>query len=152
MSTNETVVDATTEQVFDVLRTARHYPEWVVGAKAFRGADPGFPAPGTKFHHSVGAGPVTIKDNTEVLELDPGRRIVLQARTRPLGTARVEITVLPAGHGARIVMKEGPGDHLSRLFFNTVADLLLKGRNVEALRRLKDIVETQARSPGGSPS
>lgn len=148
MSVNETVVDATIERVFAVLSTAHFYPDWVVGAKDFRGVDPGFPAPGTKFHHSVGAGPITLKDNTEVLELDPGRRIVLQARTRPLGTARVEITLHPAGGGTRIVMREGPGDAFSRLMFNPVADLLLKGRNVEALRRLSEIVESQAPAAG----
>lgn len=148
MSTNETVVDASLEQTFEVLSTARFYPQWVVGAKEFRGADDGFPAPGTKFHHSVGVGPLKLKDNTEVLELDPGRQIVLQARTRPLGTARVKITVHPAGGGTRIVLEEGPGDAMSRLVFNPIADLLLHGRNVEALRRLKEIVETEASRPG----
>lgn len=148
MSVNETVVDATVDQVYAVLSTARFYPEWVVGAKDFRGADAAFPAPGTKFHHSVGVGPLTLKDNTEVLELEPRRRIVLQARTRPLGTARVEITLHPAGGGTRIVLAEGPGDAFSRLVFNPVADLLLKGRNVEALRRLSAIIDAQVATAG----
>ncbi len=146
MATNETVVDATIEQTFEVLSTAHFYPQWVVGAKEFRGADAAFPAVGTKFHHSVGVGPLTLKDDTEVLALDPGRGIVVQARTRPLGTARVQIRLEPASEGTRIVMEEGPGDAISRLVFNPLADLLLQGRNVEALRRLKDIVETQART------
>ncbi|MTD46363.1 hypothetical protein GKE82_19245 [Conexibacter sp. W3-3-2] len=46
--------------------------------------------------------------------------------------------------GTRVVMDEGPGDLASRLVFNPLADLLLRGRNVEALRRLKRIVETRA--------
>lgn len=150
MATNETLVDATVAETFRVLSTARLYPEWVVGAKAYRGEDPGFPAVGTRLHHTVGIGPLTLDDNTEVLELDPGRRIVLQARTRPLGTARVQLRLEPTARGTRIVMDEGPGDAASRLVFNPLADLLLRGRNVEALRRLKRIVETQSRS--GTPA
>lgn len=151
MATNDTHVDATPEQVFEVLCIPRHYPDWVVGAKDFRGADPDWPAVGTKFHHSVGAGPLTIKDNTEVLEVEPDRRLVLQARTRPMGTARVELTLHPEAGGTRIVMKEGPGDAMSRLVFNPVADLLLKGRNVEALRRLSRLIDEHVRRPAGSP-
>lgn len=146
MSTNTTVVDASLEQTFQVLSTARFYPRWVVGAKEYRDEDPGFPAVGTRFHHTVGIGPITLDDNTEVLELEPGHRIVLQARTRPLGTARVQLRIEPVADGTRIVLEEGPGDLFSRLLFNPIADALLKGRNVEALRRLKDIVEAEARA------
>lgn len=143
MSVNETVIDTTPQRVFDVLRDARNYPEWVVGAKKLRDVDPGFPAVGTRFHHTVGVGPFTLDDHSEVLECVPDRRLVLKAKTRPLGTARVELDLHAQGAGAtRVVMREGPGDRFSRLLFNPLADLALKGRNVEALRRLKRIAET----------
>jgi uncharacterized protein YndB with AHSA1/START domain len=143
MSVNETVIDTTPQRVFDVLRDARNYPDWVVGAKKLRDVDPGFPAVGTRFHHTVGVGPFTLDDHSEVLECVPDRRLVLKAKTRPLGTARVELDLHAHGSGAtKVVMREGPGDRFSRLLFNPVADVLLKGRNVEALRRLKRIAET----------
>lgn len=146
MATNETTIDTPPERVFDVLREPRHYADWVVGAKKIRGSDPGWPAQGTKFHHTVGFGPLTLSDETEVLEVEPDRRLVLKAKTRPLGTARVELELLDAGQGrTRVVMTEGPGDPLSRIVFNPLADLALKGRNVEALRRLKEIAEEGGR-------
>jgi len=38
-------------------------------------------------------------------------------------------------------MREGPGDAASRIIFNRFADTILKSRNVEALRRLKELAE-----------
>lgn len=143
MAVNDTVIDTPPDRIFDVWRDARLYADWVVGAKHVRAVDDGWPAVGTRFHHCVGFGPLTIKDDTEVLECEPGRRLVLKAKTRPLGTARVELELHPEGAGStRVVMKEGPGDRMSRIVFNPIADLALKGRNVEALRRLKRIAET----------
>jgi hypothetical protein len=42
------------EQVFAVLRDSWTYPVWVVGASRMRDVDDGWPAPGTKLHHSFG--------------------------------------------------------------------------------------------------
>lgn len=147
MATNETIINTPPGRVFTVLSEPRHYADWVVGAKEVRAADPGWPALGTKFHHTVGFGPFTLQDHTEVLEVDDGRRLVLKAKTRPLGTARVQLDLLDAGDGrTRVVMQEGPGDAVSRILFNPLADLALKGRNVEALRRLKAIAEDEPRA------
>lgn len=142
MATNETTIDTPPGRVFDVLSEPRHYAHWVVGAKEVRAADAGWPAQGTKFHHTVGFGPLTLEDHTEVVEVRSNRRLVLKAKTRPLGTARVELDLLDAGPGrTRVIMREGPGDAASRIVFNPLADLALRGRNVEALRRLKAIAE-----------
>ncbi len=145
MAVNETVIDTTPAGVFAVLADARNYADWVVGAKEVRSIEPGWPGIGTKFHHRVGFGPFTLADNTEVLECVPDQHLALKAKTRPLGTARVELDLEP--HGAsqtRVVMREGPGDRISRLIYNPLADLAMKGRNVEALRRLKRIAEDGA--------
>ena len=58
MARNQRDIDAPPERVFAVLADPRCYPEWVVGSKEIRAADPGFPAPGTRFHHTVGVGPL----------------------------------------------------------------------------------------------
>jgi uncharacterized protein YndB with AHSA1/START domain len=141
MARNVTRVDATPERVFEVLSDPACYPRWVVGARAYRGADPGFPAPGTRFHHQVGFGPLRISDHTQVLEFQPPRRIVLKAKARPLGTARVIVEVVPADRGSRVTMIEDPGDRLTRLVFNPLTHLLVRGRNEESLRRLRELAE-----------
>jgi uncharacterized protein YndB with AHSA1/START domain len=140
---NVVVVDAPPARVWEVLADPSTYPRWVVGAKSFRGADPIFPAVGSRFHHSVGFGPLTIDDHTEVTDLNAPWRIELRARTRPLGTARVVLLVQPRDGGtSHVTMIEEAGDPLTRLVFNPLTHLLVWGRNVEGLRRLKAIIES----------
>src|SRR6476469_10361131 len=78
---------ATPAQVWDVLADGWTYASWVVGASRVRSVDPSWPAPGALIHHSAGAWPLLLDDETEVVESEPGRRLVLQARGRPLGAA-----------------------------------------------------------------
>jgi hypothetical protein len=52
----------------------------VVGTSRMRDVDPGWPAPGTKLHHSFGMWPLLIDDTTEAIEIEPGERLVLEAR------------------------------------------------------------------------
>lgn len=143
MAINEITVDGTPKDVFDVLRDPFAYGQWVVGAKNIRDADDGFPAVGTRFHHTVGVGPLSLDDETEVLEYQPDSRLVLKAKTRPFGTAKVtmEAHAIDGGSKTRVIMNERAGDLISRALFNPIADLALKGRNVEALRRFSDLVQ-----------
>jgi uncharacterized protein YndB with AHSA1/START domain len=125
------------KQVFAVLADPQTYAYWVVGSDSIRDADASWPAVGAKLHHRVGVGPLKINDNTEVLEVSEPVHLVLQARARPLGTARVILDLVDLGGGyTQVTMVEGPGDRISRLLHNRVADFLLRRRNDEALRRL----------------
>ena len=150
MARNDTFIDAPPERVFAVLADADAYGTWVVGSKYIRGADPGFPAKGTRFHHAFGVGPLTVKDHTEVVDVAAPRRLVLRAKARPLGTALVTLIVDAEGAGSRVTIIEDPGDALTRLVFTPLTHLLVKGRNVESLRRLKEIAE--GREGGGAPT
>ena len=141
MAINETHIDAPPERVFAVLADWRAYGEWVVGSKYMRGADPGFPAVGTRFHHVVGAGPLTLKDHTQVVEVDQPRKLILRAKARPLGTAIVDLTLEPEDGGTKVTIREDPGDTLSAFVFMPLTHLLVRGRNVESLRRLKELAE-----------
>jgi hypothetical protein len=67
-----------------------------------RSVDEGWPALGTKLHRSFGAWRLLINDTTEVLEMESGRWLFLEARGWPIGSARVEITVEAAGDGSRV--------------------------------------------------
>jgi uncharacterized protein YndB with AHSA1/START domain len=138
---NDAHVSATPERVFEVLSDPACYPRWVVGAKRFRAADPGFPAPGTRFHHAVGLGPLEVRDHTQVVAFETPRRVVLKARARPVGTATVTIEVRAEDGGSHVTLLEGPGDAVSRIFFNPLTDPLIRRRNDESLRRLRALVE-----------
>jgi len=143
MAVNDIHIDTPPERVFAVLADWRSYGHWVVGSRFVRGADPGFPAAGTRFHHQVGVGPLHLDDHTTVLEVDQPRKLILKAKARPLGTAVVDLTMEPEGTGTRVVMREDPGDKLSALVFNPLTHLLVRGRNEESLDRLKDLAENR---------
>ena len=142
MATNEDQFAVPPERVFAVLSDPESYADWVVGSQSIRDADPNWPAVGTRFYHRVGAGPLTIKDHTEVLEADPPHRLLLRARARPLGTAKVELVLAPRAGGTHVTMTEVAGDPLSKLVLNRLTDPLVHRRNRESLRRLRRISET----------
>ena len=139
MARNVALIPATPERIWDVLADPGSYGYWVVGSDTIRDADGGWPQPGTKIHHRVGVGPLKINDDTQVVESEPGRRLVLHARARPLGTARVELQLVPEGTSTRVVMLEDPDDRFSRLLHNRLTDRLLHRRNETALRRLDEL-------------
>ena len=141
MAVNEIHIDAPPERVFEVLADWRSYGDWVVGSRFIRGADPGFPAAGTRFHHQVGVGPLHLNDHTQVLEVEQPRRLVLKAKARPLGTALVELELKREAGGTRVYMREDPGDPLTKLVFMPLTHLLVRGRNEESLDRLKRLAE-----------
>jgi NAD(P)-dependent dehydrogenase (short-subunit alcohol dehydrogenase family)/uncharacterized protein YndB with AHSA1/START domain len=142
MARNRVHIDATPEEVFAVLSDPECYPEWVVGAAGIRDQDEEFPAVGSRFHHKVGSWPVGLKDYTEVVEVEPPRRLVLKAKARPLGTATIGLDLEESAGGTELRMEEVPGDRLTALLAgNPVADTALRVRNAEALARLKRLVE-----------
>jgi NAD(P)-dependent dehydrogenase (short-subunit alcohol dehydrogenase family)/uncharacterized protein YndB with AHSA1/START domain len=150
LARNRVHLEASPERVWAVLADAHRYPEWVVGAAGTLSADEGFPAPGTEFRHRVGLGPLTLSDRTEVLEAEPGRRIVLRAKARPLGTAVVTVELSAAAGGTDLLMEEEPADKLSALAAdNPLGQAGLRVRNAVALSRLKRIVEER---PVGLPT
>src|SRR5919112_396411 len=93
---------ATPEEIFDVLSDGWRYPSWVVGASHVRAVEPDFPAAGTRIHHSSGIWPVLLKDETRVERCEPPNRLVLLARGRPWGEARVDLS-LTAEDGGTLV-------------------------------------------------
>lgn len=64
-----------------------------------------------------------------------------EAKVRPFGTADVVMLMEPQGRGTRITMIEDGGDPLTRLLFMPLVHMLVRGRNVESLRRLKSLAE-----------
>jgi uncharacterized protein YndB with AHSA1/START domain len=147
---NVAVFPVPPERVFAVLSDPATYPRWVVGSDAIRAIDADWPAPGSRFHHRVGIGPLKIDDDTEVLEIAPPRRLVLHARARPLITARVVFELAEDDGGTRVTMIETPGDPISHLVHNPLTDPLVAKRNQETLRRLGRLVTAEAGATQGS--
>jgi uncharacterized protein YndB with AHSA1/START domain len=151
MARNELVMAATPEDVWEVLADPRAYGEWIVGSETIRDWDGDWPAVGSRFHHRIGLRPLTIADHTEVIDAEPPRRLVLRARARPLGSARVELCIAPHPAGALVVMVEDP-DGPTRFVFPPPAHLLVRLRNGESLRRLRRLAEGRALSRATRPS
>ena len=108
-----------------------------------RDVDNGWPAPGTKLHHSFGIWPLVIDDTTEVLEIDPDRRLVLEARGWPVGKARVEITVQPDGDDSLVSIAEDVTEGPARLVPEPIRLAGMDVRNRESLRRLAYLAENR---------
>jgi uncharacterized protein YndB with AHSA1/START domain len=136
-------VSAPPEAVFAVLADPQSYDHWVVGCKEIRGVEGAWPAPGSTFHHSVGMGPITVKDSTSVTESTPPHRLVLRARARPTGIARVELDLAPRDGGTEVTITEVPVEGPPALLHNPLQDWLIDRRNREGLRRLKQLAEAR---------
>jgi len=134
---NERTIQATPEQVWAVLADPMSYDRWVVGAKDIRTADGTWPEPGSLLHHTVGFGPLQLKDNTKVLESESPRRLVMEARGRPLGVARIEIRLEPEGSATRVTMIEYAVRPSHVKLMNPALDPVIHSRNTETLLRLE---------------
>lgn len=145
MSTNQRLIEAPVEQVWDVLADGWLYPLFVVGASWMRDVDEAWPADGSSLHHSVGVWPALIDDSTSVLECTPHRTLKLRARGWPAGEAEVLFELEPQAGGTSVTIVEdvvsGPG----RMIPKPLRDAKLAWRNVETLRRLAYVAERRDR-------
>lgn len=144
MSVTTRTMQATPDQVWEVLSDGWLYPLWVVGASRMREVDQDWPEVGSQLHHSVGAWPMLVNDNTQVVDAIPGRSLTLHARARPTGIAEVRITWEAVGSETRVVMEEDALSGPVRFIPKPVRDPMLSWRNVESLRRLAFLVERRA--------
>ncbi|MGO4341413.1 SRPBCC family protein [Pedococcus sp. 2YAF34] len=138
-------VDAPSEAVWEVLSDGWAYATWVVGASRVRDVDHSWPGEGARIHHSFGLWPVVISDTTHVERSVPDTELVLTARGWPAGEARVVLTITPRGSGCTVTIEEdavrGPGTLVPK----PLRQLMIRPRNVEALRRLAYLAEGRHR-------
>lgn len=133
--------------MYAVLSDGWCYPVWVVGASHMRAVDPGWPAPGTRLHHAVGAWPFVVRDTTSVTLAEPNRRLQLLARGWPAGEALVDLQLTPDAAGTTVTMDEIPASGPLRWVHNRLQDALIYRRNVESLGRLTALVEGRVADP-----
>ncbi len=141
MITTTRTIHASPAEVWDVLADGWLYPVWVVGASRMREVADEWPSDGSRLHHSLGAWPLLINDNTEVVESRPGNLLSLRGRGWPLGEVAIVIRLRPVGAETEVAIEEdvvaGPG----RFVPLPVRALALRWRNEETLRRLAYIAE-----------
>ena len=142
MATNERIIDAPVEKVFTVLADPESYAHWVVGANEIRHYDKAWPKLGSTFHHTQGKWPITIKDSSSVIEVEPDRRLVLEVRTRPVVVAKVVLELTPDDEGGTHVrMTEYPTGGFLKTVHNPLLDMLTHMRNSLGLDRLARLAE-----------
>jgi uncharacterized protein YndB with AHSA1/START domain len=137
------------ERVFAVLADPYTYEHWVVGCKQIRGVEGNWPEAGSAFHHTVGLGPISVPDSTTSVECSRPHRLVLHARARPTGVARVETELHDRNGGTEAIMIELPIEGPMALLHNPIQDWLIDRRNRESLRRLKRLAESSP--PAAAP-
>lgn len=145
MSTRSRPVDATPDQVWAVLADGWLYPLFVVGAARMRAVDDDWPAVGSQLHHSVGSWPLMLDDTTEVLEVEPGHRILLLARAWPAGQAHVDIRLQATGATTLVTITEDATSGPGALVPKPIRDGQLDLRNDETLQRLAYVAEGRRR-------
>ena len=144
MAENTAHIAASRQDVWAALADGWRYTNWVVGTSHMRAVTEQWPAAGAKLFHAVGIWPLVRRDETEVDSSEPGRRLVLIARGRPFGEARIVLELSDEDGGCLVRMVEevisGPATGLLR----PVIDALLHRRNDESLARFAALVEQPA--------
>lgn len=137
---------ASAADVWAVLADGWMYAAWVVGAARIRAVDADWPGLHSKIHHSAGAWPVLVHDESEVLSVDPPNVLVLQARGWPAGEARVEIRLAATGDGGcSLRLREDVTHGVGVLVPKSLRKVAMAPRNVESLRRLAYLAEGRSR-------
>jgi uncharacterized protein YndB with AHSA1/START domain len=142
--TNERFMPVPPQAVWDALADAGGYGYWVPGSRVIRDADADWPAPGSRFHHTVGVGPFEVSDHTEALEARPPELLRLRSKGRPLGTATVTMEMEPRDGGTLVRMNERLDGAAVVLDLNPLWWLITKARNAESLMRLEELAVRRA--------
>jgi uncharacterized protein YndB with AHSA1/START domain len=140
VATNSIHLSQPTEYVFDVLSDPYSYAEWVVGTSDITSADDDWPEPGSRFTWRAGTPPFQTRGQTEVMETDPPRRLVLRIGL-PLGHIEIVIELHRQPDGTEVTLNEC----LSLPFARAISDPPLHLRNARALSQLKALVEARTR-------
>ncbi len=151
MATVTGYIDVSPPEVYSVLANGWYYSGWVVGTSHMQAVEEAWPGVGSRLFHASGIWPAALADETSVDAVTPNERMVMTARVRPFGEARIEITLTAEGDGTRVTLTETPISGPGRWLHNRAADAILGRRNVECLARLAAMSERRT-TPRGSDS
>lgn len=106
-----------------------------------RAVDPDWPAAGSSIQHSVGIWPLVLNDETHVEECVPTEKLVLLAKGRPFGNARIILRLSDIPDGCRVEMQEFPVGGPAAVMPDRLSDIAVYPRNRETLWRLGALAE-----------
>ena len=139
-------LDAPPEAVAMVLADPRAYDGVVVGSRRIRWFDPRWPEPGSRFHHTLGLGPLTVRDHSEVVAEDLPRSLRLLVHVGPFGSAEVVFRLTPEGDRTHVQLTETPTSGLLAWSWTPPAVALTRWRNERVLGRLEELARGRART------
>lgn len=143
-------IAAPRRRVWEVLADGWTYSQWVVGNSRMRAVDDDWPAPGTRILHSVGVWPFVVNDETLVLSCIPQEELVLLARLRPFGAARITFRLSDIPDGCRLEMTEVVVRGPMKLLPDRLQLMGVWPRNRECTWRLAGLAER--REPSQEPT
>ncbi|HEV2635899.1 MAG TPA: SRPBCC family protein [Actinocrinis sp.] len=136
MAARQQLIPRPPHQVWKVLADGSSYARWVVGTQQILDVDPDWPAVGAVLRFQLGLGPLNFRDTCTVRICEPERRLELEAKAEPFGTARIAFTLIPWADGTLVILDEhpllGPGARLQ----GPPSELLLHVRNRRMLGNL----------------
>ena len=141
MAVVERNIAASPQDVFAVLANGWYYSGWVVGTSHMRAVEASWPAAGSRLFHASGIWPAALRDETQVEKISWPNLLVMIARGRPFGQARVELTLTSSDGGTLARLSETPISGPGRWIHNPINEQLLIRRNIESLARLAAIAE-----------
>lgn len=160
MAHTEKLIHAPADAVFALLCDPRAYQRFVVGTKRVRHFDPRWPEPGTAFHHTVGIGPLKLRDKTEVTTCEPPTRLVARPHIRPFVITETVFELEPRGDDTLLRLDEYAVDGPLAPVWPGPLDGLMALRNRAVVRRIARLAQQRhatrqvdsAPAPSGSPT
>jgi hypothetical protein len=144
MARTEKLVNARVETVFAVLCDPSSYQHFVVGTKRVRRFDPHWPKPGTALHHTVGVGPLALRDKTDATEAIPPTHLVTRPHTRPFVIAESRFELEPRGGSTLLRLDEYAVGGPLRPIWPGPLDWLVALRNRTVVDRIARLAEQRA--------
>lgn len=151
MAHNELLVHAPVEAVFAVLCDARAYQDFVVGSKKVRRFDPAWPEPGSELHHTVGVGPLGLRDKTTSVSCGEPTDLVVRPHVRPFVVTETHFHLEPRGGATLLAVDEHAVAGPLRPVWPGPLDGMMSLRNRLVLRRIARLAEDRHRVTASVP-
>lgn len=153
MAISKRLIPVPVDHIFTVLSDAPRYASFVVGTKRIRHFDPRFPEENTAFHHTLGLGPLFLRDETRVVRVEPPTRLMLKAFMRPFAINEVDFRLTPQEERTLVTVEEHPVDGPATKIWSLPLDAVMWLRNKVLLRRLERLAKRQLKQAAmfGSP-
>jgi uncharacterized protein YndB with AHSA1/START domain len=143
MAFTSRIIDAPAGVVWAALLDPSTYPDWLIGTREVREVEPDWPAIGSGFHHSVGVGPLVLRDRTHITGIEPGHRLELAVKARPLVSACARFELVSDGDRTVVTLEEEPAHRIIGNLVRPFLDVATHHRNHRSLRNLDRLLTGQ---------